>query len=65
LPFLTQSLVRIVNTVLNWDVSEYQRKLDKLSKSENAPSPDHIQELRDYVNMDAALQEKLRAKSSK
>jgi len=55
--------IRIISTVLSYDSHEYKKKLDKLSKGTDAPSPEHLDKLTAFVHLDRPTQESLRAKS--
>jgi Domain of unknown function in PX-proteins (DUF3818) len=57
-------LQQIASTIFGWDIQEYRKRLDKIADEDDAPSIEHLDELRAYVEADSKKQDTMRARSS-
>jgi len=54
---------RIAWTIFNWDITEYNKKMGELEESDDSPTPDHLLELKLYLESPREYQESLRRRS--
>jgi hypothetical protein len=57
-------LQQIASTIFNWDLIEYHKQLDRIADAEEAPSKEHLDKLKEYVETDYKQQDKMRNRSS-
>ena len=57
-------LQQIASTIFNWDIQEYQKRLDRIADADDAPSMEHLERLTAYVEADYDDQDKMRVRSS-
>ena len=55
--------LRIAWQIFNWDIVEYNKKMAEIEESELTPSPDHLMELKLYLESPREYQESLRKRS--
>jgi len=56
---------QIVSTIVSWDIVEYRKHLNAIEKLDDSPSPDHLKEIRLYLDASREFQSRLREQSSK
>jgi hypothetical protein len=54
---------RIAWQVFNWDIVEYNKQMGEMEESEFSPTPDHLMELKLYLESPREYQESLRKRS--
>ena len=57
-------LQQIASTIFGWDIQVYQKRLDKIAATDDAPSTEHLDKLKAYVETDLEEQDKMRDRSS-
>jgi hypothetical protein len=57
-------LQQIASQVFGWDITEYQKQMEKISTGEDAPDKEHLAKLKEYVALDSKVQDKYRQRSS-
>jgi hypothetical protein len=55
--------LRIAWQIFNWDIVEYNKKMAEIEESEFTPTPDHLMELKLYLESPREYQESLRKRS--
>lgn len=54
-----------MSTILNWDISDYKRKLEAVKKSEHAPGKQYLEVIGTYIDSDGDNQRRVRKISRK
>jgi hypothetical protein len=57
--------LRIAWQIFNWDIIEYNKTMGEIEESELTPTPDHLMELKLYLESPREYQESLRKRSGK